>query len=480
MAITKIFRINQSGGSSPGKYLKQALLYIADEEKTQEGKFVGSINCQAEHAYEEMIATKKQFGKTDKRQAYHMIISFEEYKLEPEVAFAVTKEFVQEFLGRDYEALYAIHDNTDHTHAHIIFNSVNCLTGKKFRYEKGDWAKKIQPITNRLCEKYGLSVIEVSMENKKSGEYYKDWNEFRDGTFIWREMIAKDVDACIVQTTDFEGFLQLLKDSGYEIKQNKYLAIRPKGMKRFCRCKSLGEAYTEENIRKRIFEEKQRRTQEEPVKLSGEVVEEGMVSTRLQGMQKVYYRKVYEIQSFKRRPYSKAYKYREDIRKLHEWNERYLFLLKYDVHDLSELETVRQRLEDKKQKCQRQRTEINREKKQYKELFEIAHHMEYLLPAEHSFQTGDSFFAREHEVYQECEKQLMQSGYSMQQVLQLEQMIKHKAAGNYEQRKEVQKEYKIAQKILSEYETKILQWYKEQKYGKTENMEKEQEQPKQR
>ena len=205
-----------------------------------------------------------------------------------------------------------------------------------------------------------------------------------------------------------------------------------------------------------------------------------MVSTRLQGMQKVYYRKVYEIQSFKRRPYSKAYKYREDIRKLHEWNERYLFLLKYDVHDLSELEMVRRFLEDKKQKCQRQRTENNREKKQYKELFELAHHMEHLLPAEHSFQTGDSFFAREHEVYQECEKQLMQSGYSMQQVLQLEQMIKHKAAGNYEQRKEVQKEYKIAQKILSEYETKILQWYKEQKYGKTENMEKEQEQPKQR
>ena len=147
MAITKIFRINQSGGSTPGKYLKQALLYIADEEKTQEGKFVGSINCQVEHAYEEMIATKKQFGKTDKRQAYHMIISFEEYKLDPEVAFSVTKEFVQEFLGRAYEALYAIHDNTDHTHAHIIFNSVNCLTGKKFRYEKGDWAKKIQPIT---------------------------------------------------------------------------------------------------------------------------------------------------------------------------------------------------------------------------------------------------------------------------------------------------------------------------------------------
>jgi len=68
-----------------------------------------------------------------------------------------------------------------------------------YRYEKGYWAKKIQPITNRLCGEYGLSTIDIEEHGRKRNERYKDWNEFRDGKFIWREMIQRDVDACIMQ-----------------------------------------------------------------------------------------------------------------------------------------------------------------------------------------------------------------------------------------------------------------------------------------
>lgn len=131
---------------------------------------------------------------------------------------------------------YAVHDNTEHTHGHIIYNSVNYLTGKKFRYEKGDWARVIQPITNRLCEEYGLSTIDIEMEGLDKQKRYQDWNEFRDGKFIWRDMIRRDVDACIMQSDTFEEFLDMLKEKGYEIKQNKYLAIKPQGMSHFCRC----------------------------------------------------------------------------------------------------------------------------------------------------------------------------------------------------------------------------------------------------
>lgn len=477
MAITKIFTINQSTGSVSGKYLKQALVYIADGNKTQNGRYVGSINCQLGQVYEEMLATKKKFGKTDKRQAYHVIISFEEQKLDPAVAFEIAGEFVQEFLGENYEALFSVHDNTEHTHVHIIFNSVNCLTGKKFRYEKGDWAKNIQPITNRLCKKHGLSVIDVSVKNGEKQEYYKDWNEFRDGEFIWREMIAKDVDACILQAADFEEFLTLLREREYEIKQNKYLAIRPKGMQRFCRCKSLGGEYTEENIRKRI--EAEDKQQQIPKDIPEESNKAGYPS-RMKGMQKVYYQKVCTIQRLKKRPYSKAYKYREDIRKLHEWNERYLFLLKYDVHDLTELENVQKYLADRKQECQAERTFLNKEKRKYKEVMEIAYSMEQLLPAEHCFQKGDTFFQREHDEYKRLEQILEEAGYSLEDVLKLEQKLKKRAAGNYEQRKAVQNDYKIAGKILSEYETKILQWYKKQEKEEQENREQDREQPKQR
>ena len=58
---------------------------------------------------------------------------------------------------------------------------MNYHNGRKYRYEKGDWAKKIQSITNRLCEEYGLSTIDIEEHGRKRNERYKDWNEFRDG-----------------------------------------------------------------------------------------------------------------------------------------------------------------------------------------------------------------------------------------------------------------------------------------------------------
>ena len=45
-------------------------------EKTQGGRLVGAINCQAGMAFEQMMDTKKQFGKTDKRQVLYALSDF--------------------------------------------------------------------------------------------------------------------------------------------------------------------------------------------------------------------------------------------------------------------------------------------------------------------------------------------------------------------------------------------------------------------
>ncbi len=73
MAISKILHMKDCGGHFHGKHLKQALDYVMNPEKTQDGRLVGAINCQADMAFEQMMDTKKQFGKTDKRRD---IISF--------------------------------------------------------------------------------------------------------------------------------------------------------------------------------------------------------------------------------------------------------------------------------------------------------------------------------------------------------------------------------------------------------------------
>ena len=134
MAISKILHMKDSGNSFHARHLKRALDYVMNPEKTQGGRLVGAINCQADMAFEQMMDTKKQFGKTDKRQGYHIILSFKEDEVEPDRAFEITQKFVAEYLGDAYEAVFVVHDNTDHVHSHIVFNSVSFVDGKKYRY----------------------------------------------------------------------------------------------------------------------------------------------------------------------------------------------------------------------------------------------------------------------------------------------------------------------------------------------------------
>ena len=430
MAITKILTINDSGVKFAGKHLEQAVSYILDREKTQDGRLVTGINCQPGKAYEQMAATKRKYGKTDKRQGYHLIISFEAGEVSPDTAFEIIRKFTEEYLGQEYEAVLAVHDNTAHVHGHIIFNSVNYHNGRKYRYEKGDWAKKIQPITNRLCEEYGLSTIEIEEHGRKRNERYKDWNEFRDGKFIWREMIQ-----------------------------------------RFCRCKSMGEDYTEEKIRERIRRENletyAKRNHGEASHAIEPVKDEFLRRTKLVGIQKTYYAKICRLRHLERLPYSKAWEYREEIRRMQEVHEKYLFLVKNEIHSLTELIAVRDNLQEKAEECGKERRGLYHEKKQMEPLFSVADKMMELVPAEKSWQAGDEFFEKEHLSYRALEEQLQGEGYSLEETEMLRKKYKDKGSGIYERQREIKKRLKMAGEMITEF-TESLERAKDRSEEKTE------------
>lgn len=379
MAISKILNMKDCGGHFHGKHLKRSLDYVMNPGKTQDGRLVGAINCQADAAFEQMKETKRKFGKVDKRQGYHIILSFKENEVNPDTAFEITQRFVEEYLGNSYEAVYVVHDNTEHVHSHIVFNSVSFVDGKKYRYEKGDWAKYIQPITNRLCEEYGLSIIDVDDGSKeKQHESYKDWSEYREGSFVWADMIKRDLDACILQAGDYQQFLDLLSDKGYTIKQGKYLAVKPQGMTRFRRCKTLGDMYSDEAIRERISNEDisfYREKQEEikPVLIRCKV--KRYRKAKMSGLQKRYYAKLYRIGKLKKRPYSQAWKYKDDIRRMHKLQKEYLFLANHDIHSAEELVSVISSLTDKRKEVSSEKSRIYKDRERSRELFDIADEM---------------------------------------------------------------------------------------------------------
>lgn len=50
MAISKILHMKDSGNSFHARHLKRALDYVMNPEKTQRGRLVGAVNCQADMA----------------------------------------------------------------------------------------------------------------------------------------------------------------------------------------------------------------------------------------------------------------------------------------------------------------------------------------------------------------------------------------------------------------------------------------------
>ena len=454
MAISKILNMKDCGGHFHGKHLKRSLDYVMNPEKTQDGRLIGAINCQVDSAFEQMKATKRKFGKVDKRQGYHIILSFREDEVNPDTAFEITRRFVEEYLGKSYEAVYVVHDNTAHVHSHIVFNSVSFVDGKKYRYEKGDWAKYIQPITNKLCQEYGLSIIDVDDGNKeKEHESYKDWSEYREGSFVWADMIKRDLDSCILQAGNYEQFLELLSDKGYEVKQGKYLAVKPQGMTRFRRCKTLGDMYSDEAIRERIEKEdisfyREQQKEVQPVLCKCKV--RRYRRAKMSGLQKRYYAKLYRIGKLKKKPYSQVWKYRDDIRKMHKLQEQYLFLVRHKIESAEELVSVLDNLTDKKKEASKEKSKTYKAKERFKDIFDKAEQIRELNDAESCYQSGDTFFEDEHNAWERLNTELLAQGYSVEEVESLRKKYESKYAQDCKAERAVSKELSLGRSIWKE------------------------------
>ena len=454
MAISKILNMKDCGGHFHGKHLKRSLDYVMNPEKTQDGRLIGAINCQVDSAFEQMKATKRKFGKVDKRQGYHIILSFKEDEVNPDTAFEITRRFVEEYLGKSYEAVYVVHDNTAHVHSHIVFNSVSFVDGKKYRYEKGDWAKYIQPITNKLCQEYGLSIIDVDDGNKeKEHESYKDWSEYREGSFVWADMIKRDLDSCILQAGNYEQFLELLSDKGYEVKQGKYLAVKPQGMTRFRRCKTLGDMYSDEAIRERIEKEdisfyREQQKEVQPVLCKCKV--RRYRRAKMSGLQKRYYAKLYRIGKLKKKPYSQVWKYKDDIRKMHKLQEQYLFLVRHKIESAEELVSVLDNLTDKKKEASKEKSKTYKAKERFKDIFDKAEQIRELDDAESCYQSGDTFFEDEHNAWERLNTELLAQGYSVEEVESLRKKYESKYAQDCKAERAVSKELSLGKSIWKE------------------------------
>jgi predicted nucleic acid-binding Zn-ribbon protein len=268
MAVTKIKAIRGT--------LSKAIAYILNPEKTDEKLLVSSYGCASETAAREFEWTRKiaeQKGMNPVRIiARHVIQSFEIGEVTPELAHEIGKQFADEILGGKYEYVLTTHIDKDHVHNHLIFNAVDFVDYHAYKSYKRIYYD-MREVSDRLCKENGLSVIPPS-QNKGMG--YKEYTEAKRGT-SWKQKLKQTIDRLVITAKDYDDFLRLMQEAGYEIKPGKYISFRSEGQERFTRSKTIGENYTEERIKERIAgrtpRKSQRQTTPKGISLIGDIQE---------------------------------------------------------------------------------------------------------------------------------------------------------------------------------------------------------------
>lgn len=231
--------------------MSKAIAYILNPEKTDEKLLVSSYGCASETATREFEWTRKiaeQKGMNPVRIiARHVIQSFEIGEVTPELAHEIGKQFADEILGGKYEYVLTTHIDKDHVHNHLIFNAVDFVDYHAYKSYKRIYYD-MREVSDRLCKENGLSVIPPS-QNK--GMDYKEYTEAKRGT-SWKQKLKQTIDRLVITAKDYDDFLRLMQEAGYEIKTGKYISFRAEGQERFTRSKTIGENYTEERIKERI------------------------------------------------------------------------------------------------------------------------------------------------------------------------------------------------------------------------------------
>ena len=327
--------------------LQDALDYAANRDKTEQSCFESSYACTLETAFTDMRQTKERWHKSGGVQGYHLVQSFAAGEVTPELAHQIAKELADRVLGGRYEYVIGTHLNTDHIHSHIVWNSVSCVDGKKYRSNYKSYVMEIRAVSDELCRKYKLSVIDTENSHHVA-KPYAEWLAEKNNHPTWRTAIRQDVDEAIQQSLTWRQFLNALERKGYEVRMGrKYPVLRPPGKERFVRFKTLGKRYTPEAIQTRILYPQNYRpyVEKAPSVQHGRLHSGKKPHRKLTGLRALYYRYLYELGAIPRKPRRPSYVVRQDAYKLDQRIRQMEFLSKHNIDTLAQLETHRQAMQ---------------------------------------------------------------------------------------------------------------------------------------
>ena len=245
--------LNEDYNTSNYMELHNVIEYAKCDYKTEKQFYVSGINCNSETAYEEMLITKKSYGKTDGILAFHAFQSFKENEVSAEQAHEIGVKLAEEMWGDRFEVIVSTHLNTNHFHNHFVINSISFKDGKRY-YDKRSSYAELRHLSDSLCEEYGLSVLKEQV-CRRSRINYANYCKDNIEKSNYHTIAKEDLDRAISQSYSYIDFENMMKAMDYELyyRANK-LSIRRNPYKKNIRIeRSFGEEYTIEKIKERIM-----------------------------------------------------------------------------------------------------------------------------------------------------------------------------------------------------------------------------------
>lgn len=186
--------------------------------------------------------------------AWHLVQSFDTV-IDPRVANEIGLKLAKEMFP-EFPVTISTHTNTDNTHNHLIICAWD-LKGKKWNNCNENY-RKIRETSDRLCDEYGLNVLEETRKQKlirfkdedgniryfeptsrkidliKQREEgmistddvnsYRNTMDYEDAVMKElsnKEIIKYDIDNLLNAAESYDHLLQMLRDIGYEIRDKK-------------------------------------------------------------------------------------------------------------------------------------------------------------------------------------------------------------------------------------------------------------------
>lgn len=335
--------------------LRSILGEAMNQSHTEQDLFQTGLGCTLESPFADMLAVKAQWRKLGGVEGYHLVQSFAPGEIAPELAHQIGLELAQRLLGGEFQAVVSTHLNTRCIHNHIVWNSVSLADGRKYRSTERSYYTQVRRLSDELCQKYGLSIIQPGRTGQP-GRPYAQWQAEREGKPTWKTPIQRDVDEAIARALTWRQFLREMEGRGYTFHfDRKYPTLIPPGRQRPVRLKTLGWKYTPEGIRRRILAPK--RT---PAGKNRRYRLRGKLPPPLKGLQALYYSYLYKMGAFPRKPRYPSYAVRQDIHNLDKRLEQMEFVFRNHIEDRGQLREMQAAAERQIQELVAQRKKLYR------------------------------------------------------------------------------------------------------------------------